>query len=93
MQIEDHIALLRRGYHSPNPFPFVVEMQLLEETEMTLGFTPEPLPVEADQLVPYWSHSAANLLLDFVMHHRQEGVKNSSLFEMISRDLAGCGYR
>ncbi|XP_069163528.1 uncharacterized protein [Procambarus clarkii] len=92
-EIEDHIALLRRGYHSPNPFPFVVEMQLLEETEMTLGFTPEPLPVEADQLVPYWSHSAANLLLDFVMHHRQEGVKNSSLFEMISRDLAGCGYR
>ncbi|KAG7160331.1 uncharacterized protein LOC121876175 [Homarus americanus] len=92
-EIEDHIALLRRGYHSQNPFPFVSEMQLLEETELTLSFTPEPLPIDDDQLVPFWSHTAAHLLLDFVMHHRQEGVKNSGLFELVSRDLASCGYR
>ncbi|XP_071529650.1 uncharacterized protein [Panulirus ornatus] len=92
-EIEEHISLLRRGYRSQNPFPYVAEMQLLEETELTLGFTPDPLPIESDQLVPYWSHTAAHLLLDFVVHHRQEGVKNSGLFEMVSRDLAGCGYR
>ena len=93
LQIEEHIALLRRGYHSQNPFPFVSEMQLLEETESTLGFVPEVLLITGDQLVSYWSHRAAHLLLDFVIHHRQEGVKNSGLFEAISRDLADYGYR
>lgn len=92
-EIEEHISLLRRGYRSQNPFPFVSEMQLLEETEMTLGFTPEPLSTDSDQLVPYWSHTAAHLLLDLVMHHRQEAVKNTNLFEMISHDMARHGFR
>lgn len=92
-EIEEHIALMRRGYHSQNPFPFVTEMQLLEETESTFGFVPDSLPITGDQLISYWSHRAAHLLLDLVIHHRQEGVKNSGLFEAISRDLADYGYR
>ncbi|XP_063859876.1 uncharacterized protein LOC135100671 isoform X1 [Scylla paramamosain] len=92
-EIEEHIALMRRGYHSQNPFPFVTEMQLLEETESTFGFVPDSLPISGDQLISYWSHRAAHLLLDLVIHHRQEGVKNSGLFEAISRDLADYGYR
>lgn len=92
-QIEEHLAVLRRGYHSQNPFPFVAEMQLLEETESTLGFTQEASPTTNEQLVSYWSHRAAHILLDFVIHHRQEGVKNSVLFEVISKDLADYGYR
>lgn len=92
-EIEEHFAVLRRGYRSQNPFPFVAEMQLLEETESTLGFTQEASPTTNDQLVSYWSHRAAHLLLDFVIHHRQEGVKNSGLFEVISKDLADYGYR
>nr|XP_053628555.1 uncharacterized protein LOC128685938 [Cherax quadricarinatus] len=92
-EIENHIALLRRGFQSQNPFPFVVEMQLLEETESTLGFTPDPLPVDTDQLVPYWSHRAAHLLLDFLMHYRLGGIETCKVYEKISRDLANCGYR
>ncbi|KAK8749775.1 hypothetical protein OTU49_015535 [Cherax quadricarinatus] len=92
-KIENHIALLRRGFQSQNPFPFVVEMQLLEETESTLGFTPDPLPVDTDQLVPYWSHRAAHLLLDFLMHYRLGGIETCKVYEKISRDLANCGYR
>lgn len=92
-QIEEHVAVLRRGYHSQNPFPFAAEMQLLEETESTLGFAQEASVTGNDQLVSYWSHRAALLLLDLVIHHRQEGVKNSGLFEVISKDLADYGYR
>ncbi|KAK7069958.1 hypothetical protein SK128_000938, partial [Halocaridina rubra] len=92
-EIEEHIALLRRGYHSRNPFPFSSEMQFLEETEVTLGFSPEPVVTDSDQLVPYWSHTAAILLLELVMECRQEGIKHIGLFEMISRELGYHGYR
>lgn len=92
-EIEEHIALLRRGYHSRNPFPFCNEMQLLEETEVTLGFSPDPVVAEDDQFVPYWSHDAAILLLDLVISYRQDGGKYAGLFELISRDMGSHGYR
>ncbi|XP_064106816.1 uncharacterized protein LOC135215795 [Macrobrachium nipponense] len=92
-EIEEHIALLRRGYHSRNPFPFCNELQLLEETEVTLGFSPDPVVAEDDQFVPYWSHDAAILLLDLVISYRQDGRKYAGLFELISRDMGSHGYR
>ncbi|CAL4181990.1 unnamed protein product [Meganyctiphanes norvegica] len=92
-ELEEHISLMRRGYHGQNPFPFSNEMQLLEETEQTLGFTPDPLYVDSSQLVPYWSHEAAILLLDLLIHRRQDGLKNTGVFEIISRDMTSYGYR
>lgn len=102
-ELEEHLWLLRRGHHNPNPFPFTTEMQLVEETEATLGFTSGQLSAGEQQqqqtgagrhqLVPYWSHAAAHILLDLVLHFRQEGVRSTALFEMISRDMAGFGYR
>ena len=68
-------------------------MQLLEETENTLGFSPDPVVSENDDLIPYWSHDAAILLLDLIIMFRQDGVNTSSLFELISRELGNHGFR
>ncbi|XP_042237293.1 uncharacterized protein LOC121876307 isoform X2 [Homarus americanus] len=94
-EIEEHIALLRQGYRSQNPFPFRPEMELLEETEHTLCFSPESPSKIIAQMVQYWSHSAAHCLLDFVIHYYQEGIKllTESLFDTISVDMENLGYR
>ncbi|KAK7077237.1 hypothetical protein SK128_015393 [Halocaridina rubra] len=94
-EIEEHIVLLRRGFKSDNPFPFRAEMEELEETEHSLCFSPNESPsTDAVQMVPYWSHSAAQTLLNYVIHYRQEGVKtlNDNMYEVISIDLESHGY-
>ena len=96
VQIEEHIVLLRRGFKSNNTFPFREEMEELEETEHSLCFSPEESPsTDSIQMIPYWSHSAAYLLLDYIIHYRQEGVKtlNDCMYEVISMDLESHGYK
>lgn len=94
-QIEEHITLLRRGHKSSRRFPFQAAMDLLEETETSLCFSPESPSRDSDQLLPYWSHGAARLMLDLVIHYRQEGIKmmTDNLFEVISRNMEEEGYR
>ncbi|XP_042878221.1 uncharacterized protein LOC122257176 isoform X2 [Penaeus japonicus] len=93
-EIEEHITLLRRGHKSSSRFPFQVAMDLLEETETSLCFSPESPSRDSDQLLPYWSHEAARLMLDLVIHYRQEGIKmmTDNLFEVISRNMEEKGY-
>nr|XP_053628904.1 uncharacterized protein LOC128686166 isoform X2 [Cherax quadricarinatus] len=94
-EIEEHIALLRQGYKSQNPFPFQAEMELLEETEQTLCFSPESTSPVIAQAVQYWSYSAAHCLLSFVIHYCQEGVKllTENLFVRISDEMESLGYK
>ncbi|KAK4297574.1 hypothetical protein Pmani_030027 [Petrolisthes manimaculis] len=110
-ELEEHLWLLRRGHHNTNPFPFTAEMQLVEETETTLGFTDTQQQQQQiihntntntttdigttgrHQLLPYWGHTAAHTLLDLVLHFRQEGIRNTALFEMISRNMDTFGYK
>ncbi|ROT85550.1 hypothetical protein C7M84_012073 [Penaeus vannamei] len=93
-EIEEHITLLRRGHKSSRRFPFQAAMDLLEETETSLCFSPESPSRDSDQLLPYWSHGAARLMLDLVIHYRQEGIKmmTDNLFEVISRNMEEEGY-
>ncbi|XP_047494890.1 uncharacterized protein LOC125043007 [Penaeus chinensis] len=93
-EIEEHITLLRRGHKSSRRFPFQAAMDLLEETETSLCFSPESPSRDSDQLLPYWSHGAARLMLDLVIHYRQEGIKlmTDNLFEVISRNIEEEGY-
>ncbi|XP_069190037.1 uncharacterized protein [Procambarus clarkii] len=94
-EIEEHVALLRQGYKSQNPFPFRAEMELLEETERTLCFSPESPSTVLAQVAQYWSHSAAHCMLNYVIHYYQEGIKvfKENLFDIINDDMKKLGYR
>lgn len=94
LQIGEHLSLLREGYHGPNPFPFVAEMKLVEETEQTLGYTPELHPLVQTAKLQYWSTAATTFLLSLLTHYCQENfsINSPSLFPTVSMDMEHYGY-
>ncbi|KAK3864898.1 hypothetical protein Pcinc_029448 [Petrolisthes cinctipes] len=93
-QIGEHLSHIREGYHGPNPFPFVTEMKLVESTEETLGYTPEPHPLVGIVKVQYWSTAATTFLLSLMTHYCQENfsINSPSLFLTVSVDMERHGY-